>query len=109
MDFSLASPQEIGTELCLRLKRQRLSQALTQADLAARAGISLGTVKNLEAARNTGLEAVIRVACVLGLAKELQDLFQLKIQTIEELERAEQLPRRIRHSQQRGQGHGPKD
>ena len=48
LDFTFSASDEITAELGLRLKAVRLSQSLTQADLAERAGVSVGTVKSLE-------------------------------------------------------------
>jgi len=48
LDFAFSTSDEIIAELGLRLKAVRLSQSLTQADLAERAGVSVGTVKSLE-------------------------------------------------------------
>ena len=48
LDFAFSTINEITAELGLRLKAVRLSQSLTQADLADRAGVSVGTVKALE-------------------------------------------------------------
>ena len=48
LDFAFSTSDEITAELGLRLKAVRLSQSLTQADLAERAGVSVGTVKSLE-------------------------------------------------------------
>ena len=48
LDFAFSTSDEVTAELGLRLKAVRLSQSLTQADLAERAGVSVGTVKSLE-------------------------------------------------------------
>ncbi|WP_043649702.1 helix-turn-helix domain-containing protein [Chitinilyticum litopenaei] len=90
MDFTFASHQEICAELGLRLKRQRLVQALTQKDLAERAGVAPGTVKNLEGKGIASLESTIRIVMALGLADELAGLFELQLTTsIAQLERAQ--------------------
>lgn len=90
MDFTFASHQEICAELGLRLKRQRLMQALTQKDLAAQAGVAPGTVKNLEGKGVASLESTIRIVMALGLADELTRLFELQVSTsIAQMERAQ--------------------
>lgn len=48
---------------------------MTQADVAARAGIGVNTVSNLEAGRNVGFENLVKVAMVLGQVNELEALF----------------------------------
>ncbi|WP_157670873.1 helix-turn-helix domain-containing protein [Chitinibacter sp. GC72] len=90
LDFAFATQQEICAELATRLKRQRLAQSLTQKDLAERAGLALGTVKNLEGKGISSLESFIRVVVALGLVDELATLFELKTaQSIAQMERAQ--------------------
>lgn len=90
LDFAFASHQEVCAELGLRLKRQRLAQALTQKDLAERAGIALGTVKNVEGKGVSSLESIIRIVMALGLVDELATLFELPVtQSIALMERAQ--------------------
>lgn len=90
LDFAFASYQEVCTELGHRLKRQRLAQALTQKDLAERAGVALGTVKNLEGKGVSSLESTIRIVMALGLVDELARLFEFKaVQSIAQMERAQ--------------------
>jgi transcriptional regulator with XRE-family HTH domain len=67
MDLSFSKPSEIVKLLCERLRKERLSRQMTQADVAARAGIGVNTVSNLEAGRNVGFETVVRVAMVKGV------------------------------------------
>lgn len=90
LDFAFASYQEVCAELGQRLKRQRLAQALTQKDLAERAGVAPGTVKNLEGKGVSSLESTIRIVMALGLVDELAHLFELKaVQSIAQMERAQ--------------------
>lgn len=90
LDFAFATHQEICAELGLRLKRQRLVQALTQKDLAERAGVALGTVKNLESKGVTSLESLIRIVTALDLRDELATLFALQApKSIAQMERAQ--------------------
>jgi len=90
LDFAFATHQEICAELGQRLKRQRLVQALTQKDLAERAGVALGTVKNLEGKGVSSLESLIRIVMALGLLDELASLFTLQAtQSIAQMERAQ--------------------
>jgi transcriptional regulator with XRE-family HTH domain len=93
LDFGFATPQEVGIELCQRLRSQRLVQGLTQADLAQRAGISLSTVKLMETKGQSTLQNFIGVVLGLGLIDGMQTLFALKPQSIAQMERAEQAHR----------------
>jgi transcriptional regulator with XRE-family HTH domain len=75
MQFELSTPSEIGSELGQRLRAQRLQQNLQQAELAARAGVSEGTVRNLETKGQGTLESLLRIVIALGLVGEMADLF----------------------------------
>ena len=65
LDLSFSKPSEVVKRLCGRLRTERMALGMTQSDLAGRAGIGTNTVSNLEAGRNVGFEAVVRVAMVL--------------------------------------------
>ncbi len=93
MDFAFASFEEICAELGARLRRQRLAQLITQKELAARAGLSVGTVKTLEATGQSSLDSLVRVVSALGLVDELSGLFVLKTNSIAAMERAERTER----------------
>lgn len=94
MDFGFSTWDEICQELGGRLRAHRLAQLLTQDELAARSGVSLGTVKNLEARGKSSLESVVRIALALGLADQLEPLFQFRVRSIAQLEQAESGSRR---------------
>lgn len=96
MDLTLSKPGEIVKLLCERLRKERLTQQMTQADVASRAGIGVNTVSNLEAGRNVGFENLVRVAMVLGRAKELEALFMPRIDSIDDLLRYEKCTARQR-------------
>lgn len=76
MDLIFKKPKEVVALLCERLRKERLYLEMTQADVAARAGIGVTTVSNLEAGRNVSFENLVRVAMVLGRLKELEELFK---------------------------------
>jgi len=101
LEFGLSTEREIRAELGGRLRAQRLAQDLSQADLAERAGIGLATVQRLEARGECTLENFVRVVIGLGLADDLQDLFELQVRSIAEMEQAEK-GRRIRASRKAG-------
>lgn len=96
MDLNLRAPDEIVQLLCTRLRRERLAMQMTQADVAARAGVGVNTVSNLETGRNVGFESLVRVAMVLGYANELENLFQPKMNTLDDILRYEASARRRR-------------
>lgn len=101
LDFKLSTTQEICQTLGQRLKQQRLLKRLKQQELAARAGVSLGTIKNLEAKGQSSLETLIRIVAALDLVSEMEKLFTLKLQSIAQMEKIEKLfrqkrPQRVR-------------
>ncbi|HEX7814981.1 helix-turn-helix transcriptional regulator [Dyella sp.] len=96
LDLSFSKPSEVVRRLCARLRTERLALSLTQADLAGRAGIATNTVSNLEAGRNVGFEALVRVAMALGRVKELEGLFLPKLDSIEDIKRYESAASRVR-------------
>lgn len=86
----LSTPAEICQQLGQRLRAQRLAQLLSQAELAARAGVALGTLRKLEATGQTSTETLVRVAQTLGLAASLLELWQPQaVQSIAQMQRAE--------------------
>jgi len=89
MDLIFSKPDEVVQLLCERLRKERLSRQMTQADVAARAGIGVNTVSNLEAGRNVGFENVIRVATVLGRLKEMEALFKPQLDSLDDMFRYE--------------------
>lgn len=92
-DFTLASTPEICSELGLRLRAQRLALGWSQVELARRAGLSGGTVKNLESKGQASLESLVHIVTALGLADELGELFNFRPVSIASMERAEQAKR----------------
>ncbi len=100
LDIGFSTYDEICRELGARLKAQRLAQMLTQEELAARAGVSIGTVKNIENKGQSSIESVVRLGLALGLADHFQELFNLQVKSIAQMDQVEQskrirAPRRI--------------
>lgn len=94
IDFTLMAPGEITAELGARLKMHRLSLRTTQEELARRAGLNVGTVKNLETKTGAcALDTVIRVSFALGLGEHFEHLFEQKPKSIAQMERLAQAPR----------------
>lgn len=89
MDLNFRKPGELVKLLCERLRKERLARQMTQAEVAARAGIGVNTVSNLEAGRNVAFETVIRVAMVLGRLKELEELFKPDLNSLDDILRYE--------------------
>lgn len=96
MNFSFALPAEILSALGVRLRAQRLAQAMSQRDLAEMAGLSLGALRKLEHDGQCSLETLVRVVQALGLVSELDDLFVMRRQSIAQMEQVEALSLRQR-------------
>ncbi len=97
LHFKLATPEEIRRTLCDRLKALRLRQNLGQAELAAAAGVSRGTVQNLESSAQCSLDSLVRICAALGAVDDLEPLFNREPLSVAELERAsEPLRKRAR-------------
>ncbi|MBE0475025.1 helix-turn-helix domain-containing protein [Rhodoferax sp.] len=94
-DFSLASFDEIAHELGARLKALRLAQGLQQIELASRAGVSRYVVQELEGSGKCTLLSLLRIVQALGRESELQGLFELKVNSIAQMEAANSA-RRVR-------------
>lgn len=90
LNFQLATTEEILRELGQRLRAQRMVKLMTQIELAARAGIALGSVKKLESSGNTTVHTLVRVIQMLSLTDDIADILRLKpSSSIAEMERAE--------------------
>ncbi len=101
MGFKLSTPSEVLQALGARLRAQRLAQELSQRDLAQMAGLSLGALRKLEHDGQCSLETWVRAVQALGLVGELDDLFVLERQSINQMERAEEASRRQRAPRRR--------
>lgn len=98
MLLGLISPSQVAAELSSRLRKHRIAQKFTQAELASRVGVSKATIVNMEAGKNVAFETVIAVVQVLGLAVQLEELFVYRPRTIADLEKISGLPQRVRSS-----------
>ena len=96
---TVRKPSEIVELLCQRLRKECLAQQMSQADVAARAGVSVSTLSNLENGQNTSIETLVHIAMVLGRVKELEALealFQSKVDRLDDVLRYEASAKRQR-------------
>jgi len=75
---------------------------MTQSEVAARAGIGVGTFSNLEAGRSVAFDSVVRVAMVLGRLNELEQLFLPQLDSLDDILRYEQSAKRQRVKRKTG-------
>ncbi len=64
----------ILSELGSRLRQQRLNQNVSQTDLAEKAGVSWGTLRNAEAGKGSSVTTLIRLLRALGVLQRLETL-----------------------------------
>lgn len=76
MSLSLKTPKEVSLEIASRLKFKRLSQNLTQAGLALRAGMSIASLKRFEKTGEISFVSLLNVALVLDCLDECERLFE---------------------------------
>lgn len=92
----MATAAEQMGELGARLRRQRLQRNWPQSELAAMAGVALGTLRAIEGGGNASLENWLRVVQALGLAEDLQGLFAREPQSIAQMAQAAQVAQQQR-------------
>ena len=82
----MKTPKEYGMEIAVNLKRLRKSKKLSQTELAARSGVSYGSLKRFEQTGEISLESLLRIAVVLQAAEPFADLFKpTEIKSIQEI------------------------
>ncbi|ESQ93956.1 helix-turn-helix domain-containing protein [Asticcacaulis benevestitus] len=75
LSIALKSPNELLRDVANRAKARRLSQNLTQEGLAARADVSLGTLKLFEKEGKASFATIVRIAFALDAVSEFESLF----------------------------------
>lgn len=78
LDLELASPDDLCRAVAVRARAARLAADLTQAGLAARSGVSLGSLKRFESTGAISLEALARLAIALHAEQCFDGLFSPK-------------------------------
>jgi transcriptional regulator with XRE-family HTH domain len=74
INFETSTSTQIAAELGKRLDALRLSQNISQAELAKRAGVSRSTMTRIADGKGISLDSFIRVVKALGLAEHLATL-----------------------------------
>jgi transcriptional regulator with XRE-family HTH domain len=113
IDFSTATSGQIEAELCRQLRQIRLSRNVTQAQLAREAGVSPGTISNMERGQGVSpgtisnmergqgvsLDTFLRVLIALGVQQNLQVLLpDISIRPMERISSAGDERKRARPS-----------
>jgi len=88
IDFILDAfnPAALAKGIAMRLRDRRLELNLTQKGLAAKAGVSLGSLKRFENNYEISLKHLLMIAVVLDATEEFGGLFSTKqYQSIDEM------------------------
>ena len=81
----------------LAARNRRIALGLTQADLAARSGVPLGTLKRFERLGEVSLSSLLALAEALDALEGFHGLFPLpEARTLDEVEAQASLPKRAR-------------
>ena len=66
---------EIFIDIAQKIVRLRKRKKITQKQLAARSGVSLGSLKRFEQSGEISLQSLTKIAIALDVENELEDLF----------------------------------
>lgn len=75
MFTQLKYPEEIAKDIALAEKKKRKKRKLTQAELSARAGISVGSLRRFEQTGEISFVSLLKIAVVLGEMNQFAELF----------------------------------
>lgn len=76
MTLIFDSPQDWSMKIAKRARDQRLALNLSQASLAARSGVSHGTIKKFERTGKISLESLLKLAIILKAINDFEHLFR---------------------------------
>ena len=78
---NLLPPKDIRLDIAERFKRVRLDRNMSQAQLAERSGVSLGSLRRFESEGEISLKSLVLLAIALNRAQDFEKLFytELKI------------------------------
>lgn len=82
----MKTPREYGMEIAANLRKLRRRRKLSQTELAARSGVSYGSLKRFEQTGEISLESLLKIAVVLNAAEPFSALFRsTEIKSIQEI------------------------
>lgn len=76
--FNPKTPNDIAKELVEKIKQQRKKLKISQIQLAAKSGVSLGSIKRFESKYEISLNSFIKILIALNLERDLENLFSQK-------------------------------
>jgi transcriptional regulator with XRE-family HTH domain len=101
MNEQLKTPQELQIQLGKGVRAVRISQGLTQRDLARKAGVSPKAVAQLERAEGSAVETLVRVLRSLKVTDFIEGLAPTPQVSPLALLRSPKAPQRVRHRRPR--------
>ncbi len=91
LTLSLLSAPQLAQQVADRVRAARLRRAWTQQELADRSGMSLSSLRRFERTGEISFMSLVRIAISLDLAQNLETLFSVEPQSMDDL-----LPKRPR-------------
>ena len=76
--FNPKTPNDIAHELVEKIKQHRKKLKISQAQLASKSGVSLGSIKRFESKYEISLNSFIKILIALNLEHDLENLFLQK-------------------------------
>ena len=76
--FNPKTPNDIAKELVEKIKQHRKKLKISQAQLASKSGVSLGSIKRFESKYEISLNSFIKILIALNLEGDLENLFTQK-------------------------------
>jgi transcriptional regulator with XRE-family HTH domain len=79
MDFSIQkTPTDLLKEIAKKHRTLRKQLKISQAELAERSGVSLGSLKRFENTGKISLEALLKLSNILGCLTDFEKIFNLE-------------------------------
>ncbi|MEM6797790.1 MAG: helix-turn-helix transcriptional regulator [Acidobacteriota bacterium] len=92
--YVLHTPEEIAQQLAGKVRALRLHQGLKQSTLAARSGVSLGSLKRFESTGQGSLKNLLRIVLALGRLDDFIPILEAPpARSIDELARRQGRPK----------------
>ena len=76
--FNSKTPNDIAKELVEKIKQHRKKLKISQAQLAVKSGVSLGSIKRFESKYEISLNSFLKILIALNLEQDLENLFTQK-------------------------------
>lgn len=96
VDFALALPEEVCSELGHRARARRLALNISVDELAQRVGISNKTLGNFERTGRCTLETFVRILEALNALSDLSPVLVMQPRSIEEMRQKAEVATRQR-------------